>query len=69
VLATFENGRIEEFLRMRPLKPHEMAAPIMAQRIAKRLAQFHSVQAIDVAAPDLFLTIKKWSPLPPLVHH
>ncbi|KAL4439680.1 hypothetical protein ABPG75_002681 [Micractinium tetrahymenae] len=43
VLATFANGRIEEFLPMRSLQPEELAAPQFVPTIAATLARFHSI--------------------------
>lgn len=60
MLATFENGRIEEFLKMRPLKPKEMTESEMAGRIASRLKQFHQVEVGTASEPQLFATIEKW---------
>ncbi|KAL4433561.1 hypothetical protein ABPG75_000002 [Micractinium tetrahymenae] len=43
VLATFANGRIEEFLPMRSLQPEELAASQFVPTIAATLARFHSI--------------------------
>lgn len=60
VLATFDNGRIEEFLEMRPLKPEEMAKKATAEQIAVRLKQFHEVEVAPKEGPQLFPTINRW---------
>ncbi|PSC74962.1 putative ethanolamine kinase [Micractinium conductrix] len=44
VLATFSNGRIEEWLEgMRALQPEELAAPEMVPHIAGALRRFHNM--------------------------
>ena len=61
VLGTFANGRVEAYLEgMRHLEPEEMAAPAMAPRIARRLAQFHAVDLQEPRAAALFETICNW---------
>ena len=61
VLATFDNGRIEAYLPMRPLKPAEMVTKAMASRIAQRLKQFHSIKGVEApSTPELFTTISSW---------
>jgi len=64
VLGTFENGRIEAWLEMRPLKPEEMTAPLMAQRVARRLRAFHRAPVAPEPGtgkdPTLFATISSW---------
>ena len=44
LLATFGNGRIEQFLHARNLTPEEMASPRYAAAIAATLARFHAIQ-------------------------
>lgn len=60
VLGTFENGRIEAWIHMRPLKPEEMSQPHFSSRIAQRLAQFHAVNVKEPREPELFKLILKW---------
>ena len=60
VLATFDNGRIEQFLDLRTLEPKDMTAPPMAARIARRLKQFHSVEIEGSREPQSFKSIRKW---------
>jgi ethanolamine kinase len=45
LLATFGNGRIEEFLQMRSLQPSELAAPEFVPKIAATLCRFHGIPA------------------------
>lgn len=45
LLATFGNGRIEEFLPMRSLQPDELAAPQYVPEIAAMLCRFHGIPA------------------------
>jgi hypothetical protein len=64
VLGTFENGRIEAWLEMRPLTPEEMTAPLTAQRVARRLRAFHRAPVAPEPGtgkePTLFATISSW---------
>ena len=60
VLATFDNGRIEEFLEMHPLKPEEMTGRDIAKRIAIRLKEFHDVDVGPAQGAQLFVTISNW---------
>ena len=60
VLGTFENGRVEAFIRMRPLEPEDMRRPELAARIARRLAQFHAVPIREPRESKLFATIREW---------
>lgn len=61
VLATFENGRIEEFLEARTLTPDDLSHPTMVPKIAQRLAHFHTclIQSDD-ASPVLWRVIQSW---------
>lgn len=64
VLGTFDNGRIEAWLEMRPLSPEEMTAPAMALRVARRLRVFHRAPIAPEPGtgrePQLFETILSW---------
>ncbi|KAK9842050.1 hypothetical protein WJX81_006195 [Elliptochloris bilobata] len=64
VLGTFDNGRIEAWLEMRPLTSEQMTAPAMAQRVARRLRAFHRAPVAPEPdtgrEPQLFQTITSW---------
>lgn len=61
VLGTFDNGRVETWLHMRPLTPEQMCEPGMAACIAKRLADFHAADIQGVPKePQIFQFMLKW---------
>lgn len=64
VLGTFDNGRIEAWLEMRPLTPEQMTEPAMALRVARRLRAFHRAPVAPEPGtgrePQLFQTILSW---------
>ena len=64
VLGTFDNGRIEAWLEMRPLTPEQMTEPTMALRVARRLRAFHRAPIAPEPGtgrePQLFQTILSW---------
>ena len=72
VLGTFDNGRIEAWLEMRPLTPEQMTAPAMALRVARRLRAFHRAPVAPEPGtgrePQLFQTILSWCARQQLEH-
>lgn len=66
VLATFENGRIEEFLRARTISPEDMSNENLVPLIAQILARFHSCAEHIVGVPSdsqLWTRINNWCAL------
>lgn len=61
MLCIFGNGRVEQFLYCKTLRPVEMCSPEFVPRIAEVLARFHaaSVQLPRTPRP-LFTTIWAW---------
>ncbi|GMH39128.1 hypothetical protein BSKO_07026 [Bryopsis sp. KO-2023] len=60
VLGLFGNGRIEEYLDCKALEPTEMANPILTERIAQKLYEFHSVAVEgESKEPQLFSTARR----------
>ena len=54
VVATFANGRAEEFLWAKTLTPEEMRSPAFVPRIASRLRQLHDTRmALPGADPEV----------------
>lgn len=41
LLGTFRNGRFEEYLHARPLRPQELREPDTSKQIAKRMRELH----------------------------
>eukprot|EP01025_Chloroclados_australasicus_P010998 TRINITY_DN14740_c0_g1_i1.p3 TRINITY_DN14740_c0_g1~~TRINITY_DN14740_c0_g1_i1.p3 ORF type:complete len:357 (-),score=34.76 TRINITY_DN14740_c0_g1_i1:424-1494(-) len=60
VLATFGNGRIEEYLDAYTLTPKDVTEPLLSGRIAKKLYQYHQLKIDEVKKPMLWETIGKW---------
>ncbi|KAG1470693.1 hypothetical protein G6F56_002531 [Rhizopus delemar] len=64
LLATFENGRIEEYLDSTTLTRHDMRDPATSRQIASRLRQLHSI--VDTFPPadneplEVWQYIDKW---------
>ena len=63
LLATFQNGRIEEFYDGRTLEPDDLADPEISRRIAIELADMHCLR-VDVGdsskTPMLVTRLKEW---------
>lgn len=61
LLASFNNGRLESFLKAYTLTPHDMRHPLLVPKIAKRIAEYHAcnIQHAD-RSPGLWPTIHKW---------
>lgn len=61
ILGTFDNGRVESWIHMRPLNPQEMCEPGNAACIARRLADFHAADIKGISRkPQVFQRILKW---------
>ena len=63
LLATFLDGRLEEYLPCTTVTPEGMRSPSLAQAIARQLARWHTM---EIEVPELqreaqtFRTIRKW---------
>eukprot|EP01023_Acetabularia_acetabulum_P067043 TRINITY_DN9166_c0_g2_i3.p1 TRINITY_DN9166_c0_g2~~TRINITY_DN9166_c0_g2_i3.p1 ORF type:complete len:453 (+),score=23.57 TRINITY_DN9166_c0_g2_i3:138-1496(+) len=60
VLATFENGRVEEYLEAYTLTPGDLRDSLLSGKIAQKLWEFHNVQVEETKKPVLWETISKW---------
>ena len=62
VLASFANGRIEEFLEAKTLLPTEMCSPDYIPLIARTIRRFHSIKSDgeEKSRPILWETISSW---------
>lgn len=48
MLATFKNGRFEEFLHAQTLKPQDLRVPETSRQIAKRMRELHDgIELLD----------------------
>jgi len=60
VLATFENGRIEEYLTSKPMDFTRCVQPKYISKIAKLAAKFHSLPIVASKEPSLWNTVWGW---------
>lgn len=64
LLGCFSNGRFEEFLHAKPLKPNELRDPGISVQIAKRMRELH--EGIDLLPLEreegsfVWCSIQKW---------
>lgn len=60
ILATFENGRIEEYLTSKPMDYTRCVQPKYISKIAKLAAKFHSLPIDAPKEPSLWRTVWEW---------
>eukprot|EP00741_Cyanophora_paradoxa_P022122 tig00021434_g21354.t1 len=60
VYGAFRNGRLEEYVPYRSLRPEEMADPALAPLIARSLARLHRTDVPLPAGDALWSTIQRW---------
>ena len=62
VYGTFNNGLVYGFVPGQPLSSDDLGDPHLAQLIARKMAQWHSLPISDKEAksPALFQTMRSW---------
>lgn len=60
LLASFPNGRIEEFLNARTLSPPDLKNPEISAKIAAKLWEFHHLDIPGPRQPKLWMRLRNW---------
>lgn len=60
LLASFPNGRIEEFLNARTLSPPDLKNPEISAKIAAKLWEFHHLDIPGPRQPKLWMRLRRW---------
>lgn len=60
LLATFANGRLEEYLESVTLTPSMMRSEIISDGIATKMSQFHALQFDETTLPVIWNRIELW---------
>lgn len=67
LLASFPQGRVEQFLPAQPLTAEQYRSPAISRMLARRLAALHSIENIhidtdtDTSTPLLFPRLRAWA--------
>jgi choline/ethanolamine kinase len=65
LLASFPEGRVEEFVPAQPLTAPQFRSPALSALVARRLHAFHSISHVDglpkPSVPPLFAQIRAWA--------
>lgn len=66
LLATYGNGRIEQWFDAKTLDPDDMADPEISRQIARKMCELHALR-LDIPEADvipnasmLFVNLRKW---------
>lgn len=60
LLASFPNGRIEEFLNARTLSAPDLKNPEISDKIAAKLWEFHHLEIPGSREPKLWVRLRSW---------
>lgn len=60
VVATFGNGRIEEYLHLSTLEPHHLLEPRISGAVARRMRRFHTIDMLGAKEPQFLPILQRW---------